>query len=110
MATPSRAPTPAPAVVSKAKPAPVPPPKANAGGKPVARGDAVVSTSAKSTPVKSPELKRLRRVTEVCDVHGVVKNLSADFDATMNEMPEPSSPEPMEKTVTFLNSSSCSRL
>ena len=86
MATPSRASTPVPTVVAKAKPSLVPPPKAHAVGKPVTRGGGMVSTSAKSTPIKSPEL---RRVTEVCDVHGrVVKNLATEFDTAMNEMPQ----------------------
>ena len=87
MATPSRASTPVPTVVAKAKPSLVPPPKAHAVGKPVTRGGGMVPTSAKSTPIKSPELKRVRRVTEVCDVHGrVVKNLATEFDTAMNEM------------------------
>ena len=46
----------------------------------------IPASSAKSTPVKSPEMKRLRKV-EVDTTDGPIKNLSNDFDGAMEVEP-----------------------
>ena len=56
-------------------------PKASAVG-------SIPPSSAKSTPIKSPQMKRLRKV-EVDTTDGPVKNLSDAFDGTIMEV-EPS--------------------
>ena len=57
-----------------------------------AKTPAVVGTtsaSAKSTPIKSPELKRLRKVHVDFDENtGTIKNLEADFDQVMVDAQE----------------------
>ena len=85
-----------PSVVPSAKTSGPPKPP---GPKPVeacvkAETPAVVGTtsaSAKSTPIKSPEMKRLKKVQVNFDENtGTIKNLQSDFDQVMVDAQESS--------------------
>lgn len=94
VATPARTTTPVPnVVVPKTEPKlkASGPPRKQVGTASMPKASAVgpiPTSSAKSTPVKSPEMKRLRKVeVDTTDTDGPIKNLSNDFDGAMEVEP-----------------------